>query len=845
MKISLNYLSKYLDFEIDDTKQLASLIGLQLGALEEEPMHLAKSYQGILAVRVIEVNKLGGSDHLKVCLIDDAQKYSEFNSLRNKSGMIQVVCGAPNVRKGMITAWIPPGSIVPSTYLSTKLVLESRRMLNTVSNGMLASPKELNISDNHTGIIELENYVIEGSTLIEVLELDDVIYDIENKMFTHRPDCFGVLGIAREISAIYGKKFKSPKWYLDENFKHSIAGSKKYHLMLENKVPDIVRRFSAIIVEDIEVKSSPLLVQSYLSRMGINPINNVVDATNLTMLETAQPLHAYDLAKLRIANSDKLNLSVRTARNKESLKLLDNKVYLLGSNDLVIDFNNKAVGLAGIMGGYSSQIDQSTTSVLIESACFDMYSIRKSSMQHGLFSEAVTRFTKGQSPFQTRRALLRCVDLVDNYNPNNIRIASSVEDINLIPASNQKINNISGMIKVELKQINSLLGTKLSIKQVSELLINCEFKVKTKNNRLIVFAPFWRTDIESNEDIIEEIGRLYGYQNIKPLTMQTSVHLTNKNKVLELSSKIRHILRNFGANETLNYSFVSEKLLKSNYLSSDDAFELQNPVSPELSFYRTSLMPSLIKNIHPNIKLGYKEFAIFEIGTYHHNKYIDKDSVIEFKTLALAYASDNRDSMSPYFKARYFLDNLIDSLNIEKLNYASIRENKIKIDPYIRTLLKPFQESRTAVISYDNHSIIGFAGEFKDSVAREFKLPKSVSGFELDLGRLGNIPQKQTYHLISKYPTIKQDITLETIKTNNYSSVHDSINNFLSNNLKKTTEYRIQLISVYNKDLKDHIRYSFRIFLTDFEKTLTDSEINELFNKLVTDINSKIKIKRI
>ncbi len=846
MKISLNYLQKCLDFKIKSSTELADLIGMQLGALEEEPIHLAKAYQNILVVKVIKAEPLNGSDHLKLCKISDGKIRTDLNSLRDKEGFLQVLCGAPNVMPGLTTAWIPPGAIVPSTYGNENFEIQSRSMLGEISHGMLASLKELAISEDHSGIIELDDYFLEGSTLIEALELDDVILDIENKMFTHRPDCFGLLGIAREIAGIYRQRFVSPDWYLSDNFKNNLRSKPKYNLSLNNHVPDLVKRFSAVVLEDIEIAKSPVLVQSYLSRMNINPINNVVDATNLTMLETAQPMHAYDLDKLSSSPEKELVLAVRLANEHEQIKLLNDKTYKLTKTDLVIDFNSQAVGLAGVMGGQSSQIDSSTKRVLLEAASFDMYAIRRTSMRHGIFSEAVTRFTKGQSPLATKRTLLRCLDLVDNYNSNNVLIVSKIADDNRLSPKQIKQNNIFSPVSVKLDYINSLLGTELTSKYVASLLSNTEFKIKSKNKDFVIEAPFWRTDIESQEDIVEEVGRLHGYQHIIPKNLLRPAQVADKESGLVLKSEIRRILSSFGANETLNYSFVSPKLLNNINIDLKQAFQIANPISPDLSYFRTSLLPSLIVNVHPNLKQGYKQFCLYEMGTFHLTKYIDSNGVNEFKSLALVYASQKKESIPAYYVARHYLETLLFELFKSDFSFKPVNDPEVVIDDYLQQMLKPFNLDRTAVVYYQDKFILGFVGEFDPKIIASYKLPNSASGFEIDLGRLKSIKPVNPYQVVSRFPVVNQDITLELNGTVLYDKLHSILMEELASLAKAhQASINIKLLNIYNKELKDRVRYTFRVTFTNYERTLTDTEVNQLLLKLDDILSKKLKVKRI
>ena len=301
MKVSLNTIKQYIHFDLPSVDELVARINEQLGGVEEI-VDVAKKYEGIVIVKVVECAPLEGSDHLNVTKIDDGGVVQ--NVERDENGLVQVVCGAPNVRAGMFAVWLAPGVTVPESFEDTEpFVLGARPLRGVVSNGMLASAKELAFGDSHEGILEIDpnewkpnDFEIKpGANFAEVYALNDTVIDIENKMFTHRPDCFGQLGVAREIAGILGHQFESPEWY--KNIPE-FGGGEGLSLTVQNDIPDKVPRFMAVAIKDVTVKSSPVWLQAELVRLGAKPINNIVDVTNYVMLLTAQPMHAYDYDKV-------------------------------------------------------------------------------------------------------------------------------------------------------------------------------------------------------------------------------------------------------------------------------------------------------------------------------------------------------------------------------------------------------------------------------------------------------------------------------------------------------------------------------------------------------------------
>ncbi|MGB2860770.1 MAG: phenylalanine--tRNA ligase subunit beta, partial [Candidatus Saccharimonas aalborgensis] len=399
MKVSLNLIKQFTSINIL-VDELVATINNQLGGVEEVT-ELGVRYKNITIVKVVSCEKHPNADKLSVCKIDDGQSVRDVD--RDVDGYVQVVCGAPNVHANMWAVWLPPHTTVPASYADAKpFVLEPREIRGVMSNGMLGAGDELAINSDHNGIIELREEdmpphigargLATGQDFAEAMGLDDTIIDIENKMFTHRPDCFGQLGVAREIAGITGQPFHSPEWYTTLP---SFLSANSFELTVTNQALAQVPRFMAVGFSGIEVKPSPLWLQCELIRLGSKAINNIVDVTNYVMLLTAQPTHAYDYDKLRGHA-----LGARMASSGEKVTLLNGKTYELSSDDIVIADQEGPVGLAGIMGGSNSEVSDMTTSIVLEVATFDMYTVRKSSMRHGVFSDALTRFNKGQSPQQ-------------------------------------------------------------------------------------------------------------------------------------------------------------------------------------------------------------------------------------------------------------------------------------------------------------------------------------------------------------------------------------------------------------------------------------------------------------
>ena len=847
MKISLNYLNNFLDFDLknEPINELESIIGTQLGALEEETLALGNLYDNILVVEVVKAVPIEGSNHLNFCHIDDGGLYSKADSYRNEDGTIGVVCGAPNVVEGAKVAWIAPGAIVPISFFKEPFIIESREIFSHISNGMLASGHELFVNNDSRGLLILDPSLKKGTPISEVLELDDYILDIENKMFTHRPDCFGLVGVAREVAGIMHKKFKSPSWYKTDDLKLDINKKIKYDLKIQIEEKDLIKRFTSLILSNVKIGPSPFKVQSYLIRQGIKPINNVVDATNLVMLETSQPMHAYDLKKILKIGS-KIELSARHAKNNEKLTLINSKEVILNSNNIVISSNNKAVALAGVMGGKDTEIDDDTTEIILESANFDMYSIRRTSMSLGIFSDSVTRFNKGQSPFQTKLALFRLAELIKQFSESEVVQSSEVVDLNLINKEDLKNGSMSKTINIDIDFINERLGTNLDSKTVSKLLENVEFKVKSRFNSLSVKPPFFRTDIEIKEDLVEEVGRLYGYQHIKLRPIKKNVSIAKESNILDFKKQSRLILSSIGLNEVISYSYYGLNDLESNNLDKANSFEITNPLSPDLKYFRQNITSSMLSKVHPNIKLGIKEFGLYEFGQIFIRGTSNFKVENSYNNLAIIYANQKDNNFSSYYNLKKIFKHYVKKLHLTGFEMIKTAQYKGDIDLNIKTLIAPYNPNLSALLISKSKQVIGIMGEFSSKTLNNYKLPKNSGGIELNLELLQAQPRTLVYYPTSKFPVNKQDLTLKVSSKISYFELKDNLIKEFETLKEDNISLKTELISIFSpKANSDYKNVTFRLYISDLDRTLSDQYVNKLLDKLVLKLKDKLKTERI
>ncbi len=822
MKVSINWIKQFTNIKCS-TDELVTKIGAQLGAVEEV-VALGERYEGIVVAKIVSIKKHANADKLNVCKIDDAGVRKDIE--RDADGLVQVVCGAPNVREGMLVAWIPPGNVVPSTWETDQFRLEAREIRGVVSNGMLASGKELAINDDHEGIMEVDVDCLPGKSLSEVYQLDDVIIDIENKMFTHRPDCFGILGVAREIAGIQDIEFRSPDWYL-----HALklgAPAKKLPLTVVNKATDLVSRFMMVPIADVQVAPSSIAVQSFLTRVGLKPINNIVDVTNLSMILTAQPLHAYDYDKVKKLSSGQPVIVVREAEKGDELELLNGKTVKFEAPAVMIATDQYPIAVGGVMGGAETEVDASTKNVILECASFDMYNIRRTSMHYGLFTDAVTRFNKGQSPLQNEYVLNYAAQMISDV-AKGVIAGETYDKSAKLP--------VPSTVKVGPRFIEERLGIALPKNRIATLLSNVEFEVSGKDEMLAITAPFWRTDIAIPEDIVEEVGRLIGYDNLPQALPLRDLTPAPNNARFSYKQNLRSIMARAGANELLTYSFVHSNLLTKAGQNPKEAFRLSNALSPDLQYYRLSLTPSLLDKVHQNHKTGIDAMAVYEMNKVHQKAHSSdgKEPVPkEFEVLSMVLSVTDKAAKTlpgaAFYQAKQYLDFLSDQLGVT-FTYQPITKD---LD---YPVTQPFDLTRSALVGVaGSKEIIGVVGEFKAETRQGFKLPVHSAGFELGLDELQQAtPQSRGFVQLSRFPSTEQDMTFTSeLSYADLTKVLTATIEPLA--VERGYEWSLEPRNIYRKEEQAKTHTTYRIRLTHFERTLTTEEVNGILDTVCKNL---------
>ena len=569
MKLSRKFLNDYCDIDVD-TKTLASdmtSIGNEYDSCEK----LIPATNLVIG-EVISCSNHPDSDHLHICKVDIGTE------------VLDIVCGAPNVRKGLkvivakVGAKLPGGEIKKST------------IRGYTSNGMLCAMSELGLEskflkeEDYKGIYELDLNAKVGDDPIKYLGLDDEVIDFE--LTSNRGDLLSILGMAYEIGALYKKPVK------DIDLSYSESGNIDFNLKVETENCPL---FLAKQVKNITIKESPSFIKNRLIASGIRPINNVVDISNYVMLETGQPLHFYDNDIL--GNT----IVVRMANDKEKLTTLDNIERTLTSEDIVITDGKKAVGLAGVMGGLSTEITDSTKNVLIESAIFNSIKIRKTSKKI-LRSEASNRFEKGIDPKRTYMAIKRCCNLLEKY-------ADATVIGGMVSIDNTNIKDKT--INITLDKINNVLGTNISAKEVIDIFERLGFTVKEKNNEFEVIVPTRRLDIEIKEDLIEEVGRYYGMDKIIGSKLVLPLKEGHFDK---FKRQVKNKMISMGLNETLSYALIPESEVHKYTIDEFKHINLDYPMSEDRKTLRYSLLYSLEQIYEYNKARNFKDTCIFEVG---------------------------------------------------------------------------------------------------------------------------------------------------------------------------------------------------------------------------------------
>ncbi|MDD4477010.1 MAG: phenylalanine--tRNA ligase subunit beta [Patescibacteria group bacterium] len=804
MLISLSWLKKYADLPDSITpEEIAEK--LKMSTVEVEKIeNKAKDLENIAVGKIIKVEKHPNADKLKVCEVDVSNE------------KITVVCGGSNLSEGMLVALAKIGANVRWHGEGDLIELQPTKIRGVESRGMICSSIEIGLGEmfppkEEKEILDLsflrkdKNSFI-GLPLAKALNLDDAILEIDNKSLSHRPDLWGHYGIAREVAVLFEKKlvpYAAPKIIKGKDIK------------LEIKVEDqkLCPRYMAVAISGVKIVESPDWLKKSLISVGMRPINNIVDITNYVMLDLGQPMHAFDAKKL--IDGGRLKIIVRRAKDEEVLKMIDGNEHKIYSSMLVIADENKPLALAGVMGGKNSEVNETTETVVFESANFDASVIRKTSVKLGLRTDASMRFEKSLDPNLCETALRRAVELALDLCPG-AKVASAVEDVSdfILPV---------GPIKIPLDVFGKKIGVEIPAKIIIDILQRLGFEVKTNKDILSVKIPTWRAtkDISVAEDLVEEVLRIYGYHRAPSQSPFFSIIPPEISGIGKLEREIKNTLvGRLNFTEAYNYSFVSLRDIEEIEDEVEKYIELDSPLSKDRPFVRRNLVINLLGNLKKNIEYC-DEIRLFETGkTYLMEEPGARTSAKDDELLprqdtwlTLVYAS-KKDKM-PFTQARKALETIDDCLGCDF---------EISAEPSPKKWQHP---ERAAVVKKDGEEI-GCVYEINPLTGEKFGLEVRIGVLELNLNKLSEKGIKaKTYSTISEYPEAVRDIAFIVKKEISHAEIFSAI----SGNVHLLKE--IKLFDVYEGEKigQGYKSMAYRFVFGDISKTLTAGEVDEARNK--------------
>lgn len=801
MYLSLNWLKDYVDIpknvSPEDLGLRLTMHTVEIDGVENQ----IDKYNHVVIGRILKIRKHPNADRLQVAKVDV------------KTAELDIVCGAPNIKEGQIVPVALVGAILPNG-----LEIKAAEVRGELSNGMLCAEDELGLGDDHSGIMILDGGKI-GQDFGEYLKMNDVIYEVDNKSITNRPDLWGHFGMAREISTFL-KTDKTKKF--EEVFNQKINVDINT-LNIKVKIDDfeLCPRYMAVCMEGIKIEASPKWMQERLIAIGIRPINNIVDITNYVMLDLGQPMHAFDSNLLD-------EIIVRRAGKEEKIKTLDDNERALNENDLVIANKNKAIAIAGVMGGENTEVNDSTTSIILESANFNPVAIRKTSQRLSLRTEASQRFEKSMDPNLCAIALARAVELIKEICPD-AKVASEIID-------EKKVNLNQGPIEISCEWIAKRIGFEIDKKEIIKILLNLGFVIEEKEDQLSVTIPTWRAtkDISIKEDILEEIARIIGYNNINPQMpkVEMKAPIVNEEKIFERKVK-DYLALGTALNEVYNYSFVGDGQLKKLGIDSSEYIRIANPITVTHTMLRQTLAPNLFNNIKTN-QARYDEINIFEFGNIYlaMDGELDKDSndsgklPYQEKRIGLAFAGKNIEEV--LLKAKGVVDNLFASLNLE-------------VEFRITETVPNWAELTHSAQIITNDKVIGYIAGAKKDIMKKNGIKKDVVLIELGFSDLYNEYIKNRdilYHESDKYPPVVRDLAFVVSQKILYNDIRAEILNhheFIK---------RVELFDEYHGDKlgKDKKSLAFHV-IYQADKTLTSEEVDKIQNSLIKKLEEKFEAK--
>lgn len=784
MKLSRKFVEDYIDLDknlsIEEIAESMTNAGSEYDSAEK----LINATKLVIG-KIIECKEHPDSDHLHLCKVDIGTE------------VLDIVCGAPNARVGIKVIVAQDGAELPGG------TIKKGKIRGEESNGMMCSLAELGLENKFlkeediAGIAELGEDAVVGEDPIKYLGLDDEVIDFE--LTANRGDLLSILGMAYELGAIYNKKVK------DIDLKHNETGedlNKSFAIDIQTK--ENCKLFLARKACDVTVKESPDFIKNRLIASGIRPINNVVDISNYVMLEVGQPLHFYDADRL----GEKI--VVRMAKENEKLTTLDNNERILNVNDIVIADSTKPIGLAGVMGGLTTEVEEDTKNVIIESAIFDSIKVRMTSNKI-LRSEASNRFEKGLDPNRTYMAMERACTLLEKYADAKIQKGIVVYD---------DINKDDKEIEIEYKFINDVLGSDISDKEINSVFERLGFSIKQNGDKVLVTVPSRRIDISIKEDLVEEVGRIYGVNNIKGKLPLSEMKKGSYDKT---TREIRNKMISLGLNEVLSYILINDKEAHKYTLDKFEEVKLLDALTEDRNTLRYSMIPSLYKIYEYNKARNQKDISIFEIGKgfYKKDEVYGEDNKLCALMTGKYYQELGNNKTVDFYLIKGIAEEVLNYLGYEG-RYSFERKNELPQE------MHPGQSAYINV----NGSIVGLVGKVHPSISKEDVFVLEINFDKLFEKKVG----KMKYKEISKFPGVKKDIAFIVDKDMSSSDIEKAIKNGGGSILREIEAFDVYTGIAIGTDKKS-IAYS--LSFEDPKKTLTDEEVNNAMNKIIETVYKK------
>ena len=787
MNITLNWLKKHLKTS-SNTNAIAeklTSIGLEVESITSASSNLSN----FKVCKVLKAIKHPDADKLKVCDVDIGD-----------GKITKVVCGASNARDGLITVYASPGTVIPKNGMK----LSVAKIRGVESFGMLCSESELNLSEESEGIIELKNKFNVGDNFFT--ENLDPMIDIS--ITPNRSDCLGVRGIARDLAACGEGSFIQQK-------KEKIKVTSKKNIKVEIARESGCSQFGGCYIEGVQNKESPIWLKKYLESVGQKPISAIVDITNYVMLDINRPLHAYDADKI------KEKIIVRRSKKGESFKALDNKNYQLSADHCVISDKEKVLGLGGIIGGETTGIDLDTTNIFLEAASFDPISIAKSSKELGIITDAKYRFERGVDPNSIEEGLIKASKLIQEI------CGGKISKINIVGKSNYKEKKI----KFIVSNFNKLIGFSISNIEAIKILEKLGFIVKNKKTYLDLIVPSFRPDINQEVDIIEELIRIKGYNNIPLAEPNRIAFKPALNYEQKLFHYIQRSIASLGYLETVTWSFASSKI---NDLLTDKKLRLTNPISSDLDTLRTSIFSNILTHCKNNIDRGYKNLMLFEIGPVFNGINPGDQSVVA-GALRLGHKIEKswieKNALSNVYDVKSDAISVLLDLGIEK--------DKLVIENKSNLLFHPGR-SGSIYLGSNKGPLLATFGEINPIITNQLEFEKlSPCGFEIYLEGFKEPKKKQkdkNVFAVSKYQSVERDFAFVVDKNIKASEIISII--------KICEPILIQSIDIFDVYEGDNIEknkksIALSVKLQSMDKTLDEKTIEAISQQIILSVQAK------